>query len=201
MKLVGELPRRSVAERGVRPNLIVVVPPIDGCAPCFEDRHETVRVEELIADLAVEGLDLRILGRFAGIDEVQLDRPLGAPAQQGMARELRAMIHTKRGAAPMTNGGVSHSSPLEATTYGNVPRCPLGPAWLAIDVAKKQHQALLEDGSGVRRRLTEMRTVLARVEAPQGRSGNRLPKLQEAHGGTNLGSAPARRKRRVQSVE
>ena len=29
-----------------------------------------------------------------------------------------------------------------------------GPAWLAIDVAKNQHEALLESGSGIRRRLT-----------------------------------------------
>jgi hypothetical protein len=71
LDLLGELPWRSIAKCGVRPNLVVVSPPLGGLASSFKDRHEAVRVEQLVTNLSVQRFDLSILGRFAGIDEVR----------------------------------------------------------------------------------------------------------------------------------
>ena len=94
MNLLGKLPWRSVAERRVRPNLVVVFPPFGGLAPSFKNSQEVMSVEQLVTNLSVQRFDLSILGRFAGIDEVQLDRSFSAPPQHGVARELRSVVKT-----------------------------------------------------------------------------------------------------------
>ena len=79
----------------MRSNIVVVLSPGGGPAPSFEDRRETVRVEQLIADLSVERFDLSILRWLARIGEVQVHGPLRAPSQHRAARELRAVVEAK----------------------------------------------------------------------------------------------------------
>lgn len=50
-------------------------PGVDDCSSIF-DAGEPVEIEAVRAELAVEALDEGVLGRFAGLDEVQLDAAL-----------------------------------------------------------------------------------------------------------------------------
>lgn len=88
----------------MRANLVVIGPPVIGTATCLEDRHETVHVEELVADLTVERFNAALLRWLTGRDEVQLDILLGCPAQHGVARELRAVIKPNRLGQPAFEG-------------------------------------------------------------------------------------------------
>gem|GEM_PF-5024872 len=54
----------------MRPDVVIVVPPIDGFTASFEDRDETMRVEPFVSNLAVQRFDLRVLRWFSGFDEM-----------------------------------------------------------------------------------------------------------------------------------
>lgn len=49
-------------------------------------------VEQLVTNFSVQRFDLSVLGWFAGVDEVQVDRSFSTPAQHGVARELGAVV-------------------------------------------------------------------------------------------------------------
>ena len=57
---------------------------------------EPVLVEALVAELAVEGLDVSVLIRLAGFDEEQLDASRMSPGQHGPAAEFLAVIGSDR---------------------------------------------------------------------------------------------------------
>ena len=71
----------------------VVVP-----APSVEDAPgildgKPVFVEALIAELAIEALDVRVLGRFSGSDEVDTHSVLVGSLVEGLACELGPVVY------------------------------------------------------------------------------------------------------------
>ena len=72
MSFPGELHRRPVAQRGVRPTLVVVSPPsLDFFLRVLEG-GEPVLVQALLLSPSVERLGIGIVARFARPDEVEL---------------------------------------------------------------------------------------------------------------------------------
>jgi hypothetical protein len=63
----------------MRTDLVVIDPPGLDDAPRVVETEKPVLVEGLIAQLAVEALDVGVLNRLAGPDEVQLYAPLVGP--------------------------------------------------------------------------------------------------------------------------
>lgn len=53
-ELGGELGRRDIADRGVRPEMIVIDPPVFDLLAGVIERQELVRVEALIPEAAIE---------------------------------------------------------------------------------------------------------------------------------------------------
>ena len=71
--------RRQVAERGVRPDGVVVVAPQDDLAARVVQGVEDLLVQQLIAQAAVEAFDERVLLGLAGINVVPGDVVLLGP--------------------------------------------------------------------------------------------------------------------------
>ena len=57
---------------------------------------EPVLVQALVAELAVEALDVGVLRRLAGLDQAQLDAALVGPLVERPARELRPLVGPDR---------------------------------------------------------------------------------------------------------
>jgi hypothetical protein len=53
-------------------------------------------VEQLVADAAVERLDLGVLGRLSRLNELQIDRLIRGPLQHSPTRELGAVVKSNR---------------------------------------------------------------------------------------------------------
>src|SRR5208283_4736466 len=72
--------------------LVIVPPPLLDDLPGIADGNEPVLVQALVAELAVEALDIAVLHRFSRLDEVLL-HPFGeAPLVQRTPGELRAVV-------------------------------------------------------------------------------------------------------------
>ena len=67
----GELVGGLVAERAVRPALVVVGAPCPDDLADFGERSEPVLVQALVAELAVEALHVCVLRRLAGLYQPQ----------------------------------------------------------------------------------------------------------------------------------
>src|SRR6266446_7761259 len=87
-----ELRGGHVAERAVRPNRIVVQAPGFDDLACVSQAEEPVLVETLVAEPAVETLDVGILIRLARLDEVQPDALGVGPCIEGPADELGSIV-------------------------------------------------------------------------------------------------------------
>src|SRR5690606_8594627 len=87
-----ELSRRSVAERLVRPDVVVIAAPRFDRAPCVAEAPEPMLAQALVPEAPVEAFDERILDWFARLDEVQLDAFLVGPGVEGLTGELRAVV-------------------------------------------------------------------------------------------------------------
>src|SRR6266404_1445526 len=87
-----ELRGGHVAERAVRPNRIVVQAPGFDDLACVSQAEEPVLVETLVAEPAVETLDVGILIRLARLDEVQPDAWGVGPCIEGPADELGSIV-------------------------------------------------------------------------------------------------------------
>jgi hypothetical protein len=72
----------------VRSDLVEVNQPRGGGHACVIKGKEAVQIEEFVPGFAVERLDLSVLRWLTGIDEVQIDAALCAPAQHRVAREF-----------------------------------------------------------------------------------------------------------------
>lgn len=59
---------------------------------CIKERGEPVLVETLVAELSVEALDVRVLLRLAGLDELQREPRLAAARVERAAPGLRAIV-------------------------------------------------------------------------------------------------------------
>ncbi len=88
MKVRREFPRRLIAERRVRPNVVVVDAPKVGGGSNLGYRTEEMRVNELIAYAAVERFDLGVLRWLSRPDDMPLKIAIRAPAQHSMTAEL-----------------------------------------------------------------------------------------------------------------
>ena len=87
--LLGESCRRDAPDAAVRPDLVVVTPPVgDGVAGLLQGREPEL-VETLVAELAVEALDVAVLHGFARLDEQMPDMVLLRPGDEGPAGELQ----------------------------------------------------------------------------------------------------------------
>ena len=76
----------------MRPGGVVVLPPLLDDLSGLIQGGEHLGVQALLAAAAVEALDVAVVRRLAGPDELQLHaRGLG-PAVQGLAGELRAVV-------------------------------------------------------------------------------------------------------------
>lgn len=82
-KLGGELGRRDIADRGVRPEMSVIDPPVLDLLPWVVERQEPVRVEALIPEAAIERFDERVVGRFAWPGIIHGHAIVGGDATRG----------------------------------------------------------------------------------------------------------------------
>lgn len=88
----GELGGRDIADRGVRPEMIVIDPPAFDLLPSVLERQEPVGIEALVPEAAVERLDERVVGRLAGTGVVHGHAVVVSPAIYRDRDELAAVI-------------------------------------------------------------------------------------------------------------
>jgi len=90
--LLGETCRRYPTHTAVRPDLVVVLAPTGRRTSGFAERLEPLFVEVLIAELAVEALDVAVLHRPPGLDQDVADAARLRPGHEDPAGEFRAVI-------------------------------------------------------------------------------------------------------------
>jgi hypothetical protein len=78
--------------RAVWPDGVVVEQPVSNLGAGVEEVGEPVVVETLVAKLAVEALDVAVLGGLSGTDEVKLHAPTMGPGVENSAGELRTVV-------------------------------------------------------------------------------------------------------------
>lgn len=88
LKRSARLLRCLVAQRGVRPDCVVVIAPEGQLAPGVVQAVEDLFVQEFISQAAVEAFDERVLLRLAGINVVPRHLLLVSPFQDRPACEL-----------------------------------------------------------------------------------------------------------------
>jgi hypothetical protein len=66
-----ERQRRQMTDGTVGPLLVVDRQPVAGCSTLFVERPELMGVEHFESIRTVESLDVRVLRRITGLDEVQ----------------------------------------------------------------------------------------------------------------------------------
>ena len=88
----GELGGGLVAERAVRPALVVVGAPCPDDLAGFGARSEPALVQALVAEPAVEALHVRVLRRLASLDQPQRHAVTVGPAVERVAGELRTLV-------------------------------------------------------------------------------------------------------------
>src|SRR5690606_2424121 len=108
--MVGSEPgRRDTTATAVRSDLVVVAPPLADDLAGLGKRSEPVLVEALVAELAVEALDVAVLHRAAGLDQQVFDPMVLRPGDEDPAGELRAVVGPddgrRRGGNPLLQGG------------------------------------------------------------------------------------------------
>src|SRR5690606_10797597 len=78
----GELGGRDAATAAVRPDLVVVPSPLADHFASLRQRGEPVLVEALVAELAVEALDVAVLHRAARLDQQVFDAVVLRPGDK-----------------------------------------------------------------------------------------------------------------------
>lgn len=76
----------------MRPDVVVVIPPESQRSAGVGQAVEDLLVEAFVAQAAVEGLDVAVLLRFAGVDVMPLDLVVVRPFQDGLADELGPVV-------------------------------------------------------------------------------------------------------------
>ena len=74
-----------VAQRGMRPDVVVVISPQGQLPTGIGQAAEDFLVQAFVAQAAIEGLDVAILLRLARINVVPFDTVLVGPLQDGLA--------------------------------------------------------------------------------------------------------------------
>src|SRR5678815_2495863 len=85
--------RWNPSERAVRPQLVVLRPP--GCDSTLGvlEVDEPIHIEALAAHLVVEALDVGVLHRLSGVDEMDPHAVLAGPRIDLASSELRSVVH------------------------------------------------------------------------------------------------------------
>ncbi len=81
-----------IAERAVRPALVVIGAPCPDDLSGFGERSEPVLVKALVVELAVEALHVCVLRRLAGLYQPQRHTVAVGPAVEPIACELRILV-------------------------------------------------------------------------------------------------------------
>lgn len=92
--LGGELSRRYPSNRSVRSHLVVVLTPDGDDLASLGQGFEPVLVEAFVPELAVEALDVGVLGGFARLNQDVLNASCLHPCHEGSACELRAVVRS-----------------------------------------------------------------------------------------------------------
>ena len=112
---LGELGRRDAPQAAVGPHLVVVDAPLTDDIPGLRERLEPVLVQALVAELAVEALDVAVLHRPARFDQDVADAMLVRPSHEGPAGELRAVVGANgQRVAPKARRLVQHARDVSA---------------------------------------------------------------------------------------
>ena len=96
-QLLGIPGWRYAANAAVRPNLVVVPTPCGNLGACLAHALEPVLIEALVAELAVEALDVAVLHGPAWLDQDVPDVVFLRPGDEGPAGELRAVVGSDGG--------------------------------------------------------------------------------------------------------
>jgi len=93
----------------VRPILVVVAAPLGDQHSGVCEVVEVMVVQALVAELAVEALDVGVLRRLAGCDQLQIDPPTIGPSVHRSACELRSLVGADRpGRSPELGDLIEH---------------------------------------------------------------------------------------------
>ena len=92
----GELRRWHTALRAVGPGLVVIASPVCNQCPRVGQGVKVMVVQALVRELPVEALDVGILCRLVGGDQLQLNAPSVSPVVHCSARELGTLIDSDR---------------------------------------------------------------------------------------------------------
>src|SRR5690242_11085644 len=95
-----ELVRRQLPQGTMRAHRIVVRAPRFDSFACIVQADERLLVQTLLAQSAVEALDVRVFHRLTRTDELQSDAMFVRPCVERLADELRTVINLNRTRAP-----------------------------------------------------------------------------------------------------
>jgi hypothetical protein len=90
--LLGEASGWYSANAAVWPDLVVVAPPGGDLGSRLVQALEPVLVQTLVAELAVEALDVAVLHGSPWLDQDVFDAVPRCPGDEGSAGELRAVV-------------------------------------------------------------------------------------------------------------
>src|ERR1700741_5276838 len=111
--------RHFVANGAVWTDLVVVSTPSLAFPPRFVEAHETMRVEALGAELAVQALDEGIVGRVAGPAEVARHVVQEGPKVELLADDLGTVVETDGlGIAGLLRGVIEGGDDIGAAVGG-----------------------------------------------------------------------------------
>src|SRR5258708_29603771 len=89
--LLGELGGGQVAQRAMRPALIILDSPLFDNDSGFQQRAKDFPVQTFIAQLVMEAFDEWLLPRCSWLDVDGFDGVIGHPISDGVSDELRAV--------------------------------------------------------------------------------------------------------------
>lgn len=113
--LLGKLCWGNPSQTAVEADLIEVASPVSDHASGMMQRLEPLLVQALVAELAVEALDVAVLHGLARSDQDVPDAMAGGPGHEGSTGELRAVIGPhRRGVAAEDRCLVEHACHVRA---------------------------------------------------------------------------------------
>jgi hypothetical protein len=96
----SELLRGLILRAAVRALGIVIDPPVFDDLASLTDAGEPMLVQAFFTVSAVETLNVGVLGRLAGVDEIQLDAVISGPSIQRPRAQFRAVINDQDSGVP-----------------------------------------------------------------------------------------------------
>lgn len=99
----------------MRAALVVVLTPCRDQNTGFSQARKPMVVEALIPEASIEAFYEGVLGRFAGLNHLELDAMLVSPLIERLAREFWALVCADRpGVAPESGSLVKHPGDIHA---------------------------------------------------------------------------------------